>query len=141
MAVTTAPGEGNADEAGFRGTASATRVADVLIFLVENNGHGGVSEISRATGIGKTVVYRILQSFLSRDLVVFDADAREYRLGPSAAALGVLAAEHFDQRYLQESALRYLKKLSDASHETATVSSLIGNYRSEEHTSELQSRG
>lgn len=111
-----------------RGTTSAMRVTDVLIFLLENGGTGSISEISRTLGISKTVVYRILQSFLSRDLVELNLATREYRLGPTAAALGVLAADPFEQADLQAAAMPHIQRLSEITRETSTVSALVGNY-------------
>lgn len=111
-----------------RGTVSATRVADILIYLLDHGGSGGVSEISRSTGISKTVVHRILQSFRSRELVIFDQASRQYKLGLVAVGLGGLAADPFEQSRLQEVARPRLRDLSTSTEETATVSSLIGNY-------------
>lgn len=107
------------------GTEAATRVADVLLLFVERRALG-VSEISRELGFGKTVVHRILQSLVSRNLVVFEESSRKYRLGPVAAALG---AQALGEHELRRFALPVLRRLQRDTEETTTVSELIGTAR------------
>ena len=69
------------------GTEGAGRVADVLLDFLEGPGSLGVSALARDLGLSKAVVHRILRTLVQRGLLETDADTREYRLGPSAAAL------------------------------------------------------
>lgn len=86
----------------------------------------GVTEISRKLGMSKAVVHRILQSLVSRQLVVLDEDSRGYRLGPAAAALGAHALRNLD---LRRAALPVLRRLQHETGETTTLSELLGTAR------------
>lgn len=108
------------------GTEGATRVADVLVLFLSGPVELGVSEISRRLGMSKTVVHRILQSLASRDLVNFNANSRNYRLGPSAAALGARALRDLE---LRQVARPVLMRLQEDTGETTTVSELLGTSR------------
>lgn len=103
------------------GTTSAERVADVLLSLARNEGSIGITAISRELGLSKAVVYRILQSLASRDLVAVDPHTREYRLGASATALGARALRQLD---LRKVARDPLLRLRDETQETTTLSLL-----------------
>lgn len=107
------------------GTESATRVADVLLLFTDRS-ELGVSEISRDTGFGKTVVHRILQSLASRGLVVYEERSRKYKLGDTASALGTWA---LGENRLRRIALPVLRRLQRDTGETTTVSELIGTAR------------
>ncbi|MFG2089929.1 MULTISPECIES: IclR family transcriptional regulator [unclassified Spirillospora] len=106
------------------GTEVAGRVADVLLLFAGGPEHLGVSAISRELGISKAVVYRILQSLVSRE--VLEAGAAGYRLGPAAVALGVSALRGFNVR---DAAAPVLRGLRDATAETTTLSGLVGDER------------
>jgi IclR family acetate operon transcriptional repressor len=99
-------------------------VADVLLLFAEGPETLGVTEISRRLGLSKAVVYRILRSLVSRDLLV--KAGRSYRLGPAAAALGARALRDFN---LRRAALPALRRLQSQTGETATVSALVGTHR------------
>lgn len=105
------------------GTASATRVADILLLFASGEPALGVSEVSRRLGIGKTVVHRVFQSLESRGLLVADPQHRTYRIGPAMAALGARALSDMDLRRV---AVPVLDRLHDETGETATVSALVG---------------
>lgn len=108
------------------GTEGALRVADVLLLFTDGPSTLGVSRIARELGLSKAVVHRILQSLATRGMVMFDADHREYRLGPTAAALGARALRDSD---LRTAALPLLRELRDATSETATLTSLVPHGR------------
>jgi IclR family acetate operon transcriptional repressor len=108
------------------GTAAADRVAGVLMAFVGAGSVMGVSEISRSLGLSKAVVYRILRSLESRELLVFEEPGRGYRLGPAAAALGAWALRNLDLRKVASPVLR---RLQGETGETATVSELLGASR------------
>lgn len=111
-------------ESSARGTTSADRAADVLLALFAEGGSGRVSHIARRLGISKAVVHRVLQSFVSRDLVAYNPQTRVYRLGIAAAALGARA---LSQLSLRSIAMPRLRELMERTGETATVSVLVGD--------------
>lgn len=108
------------------GTEAATRVADVLLLFLSGPAALGVSEISRQLGLSKTVVHRILKSLEARGLVAFNADDRNYSLGPGADALGARALSNLELRRV---ALPVLRRLQHDTGETTTVSELLGTMR------------
>lgn len=101
-------------------------MADVLLVLGREGTPLGVSEIGRRLGLSKAVVYRILCSLVSRQLVAFEERGRMYRLGPAAAVLGARALGNLD---LRRTAMPVLRRLQSETGETATVSQLIGTSR------------
>lgn len=109
-----------------QGTESAARVADVLLTVATSPDPIGVTHISRALGLSKAVVYRILQSLESRHLVRFHEGERVYGLGRSALALGARALRQQD---LRAAALPILRRLQKLTGETTTVSALTGTSR------------
>jgi IclR family transcriptional regulator, acetate operon repressor len=115
-----------ADPLVASGTEAAARVADVLLLFATGPNALGVSEIARELHLSKAVVHRILQSLASRSLVRADPGTREYRLGPGAIALGARALRDFD---LRAAARPTLRRLRDLTHETTTLSALLGNSR------------
>ncbi|EHK84175.1 IclR family transcriptional regulator [Saccharomonospora azurea] len=108
------------------GTETAGRVADVLLLFIDGGQYLGVTAISRALGLSKAVVYRILQSLVSRELLATDPDVSGYRLGPAAVALGASALRRFDARV---AAAPVLRRLCDQTGETTTLSGLVGDER------------
>jgi DNA-binding IclR family transcriptional regulator len=108
------------------GTESADRVADVLLLFGESDQPLGVSRIARSLSLSKAVVHRILQSLTSRSLLQLVEDDSTYVLGPAATILGTKAWSHLDLRTLASPILRALR---DDTHETTTLSVLIGHQR------------
>ncbi|WP_019930208.1 IclR family transcriptional regulator [Nocardia sp. BMG111209] len=108
------------------GTEAAARVADVLLLFTGGPRYLGVSAISRELGLSKAVVYRILQSLVSRDVLATDDGVSGYRLGAAAAALGASALRRFDARTV---ATPVLRRLRDETRETTTLSGLVGDER------------
>ena len=108
------------------GTEAAERVADVLLAFSRGGRTLGISALSRELQLSKAVVYRILQSLLSRGLVDFDPTSREYGLGPSAIVLGARALRYLD---LREVAREDLLRLRDLTRETTTLSLLAVDHR------------
>jgi DNA-binding IclR family transcriptional regulator len=106
------------------GTEVAGRVADVLLLFAGGPEHLGVTAISRELGISKAVVYRILQSLVSREML--EAGTSGYRLGPAAVALGVSALRRFN---IRNAAAPVLHRLRDETGETTTLSGLAGDER------------
>ncbi|MEV5300381.1 IclR family transcriptional regulator [Amycolatopsis methanolica] len=108
------------------GTEAAARVADVLLLFAGGPRYLGVSAISRELGLSKAVVFRILQSLVSRELLATDPGVNGYRLGQAAAALGASALRRFDARTV---ATPILRRLRDETGETTTLSGLVGDER------------
>lgn len=108
------------------GTEAAARVADVLLLFTGGPEYLGVSTISRELGLSKAVVYRILQSLVSREVLATDPGVVGYRLGPAAVALGASALRRFDAR---TAAAPVLRRLRDETGETTTLSGLVGDER------------
>lgn len=82
----------------------------------------GVSEIARQLSLSKAVVYRILQSLVSREFLSGDPVTRVYRLGPAAVALGIRAFRDLDMR---RAARQPLQRLRDETGETTTLSQRV----------------
>lgn len=108
------------------GTESAERVADVLLSFARSDAPLGVSAIARELELSKAVVHRILQSLVSRNLVQYSSESRDYRLGSAAAALGAQALRQLDVRSV---ARVPLMELRDATEETITLSLLSADKR------------
>ncbi|SFS94331.1 IclR family transcriptional regulator [Saccharopolyspora flava] len=104
------------------GTGATERVADVLLLFTDGPPTLGVSQVARELDLSKAVVHRILQSLTSRNLIAYDPETREYRLGPAAAALGSRALRDSD---LRAAALPFLAELRDKLHETVTISAKV----------------
>ncbi|MEU6040828.1 IclR family transcriptional regulator [Actinomadura sp. NPDC047616] len=109
------------------GTEVAGRVADVLLLFAGGPQYLGVTAISRELGISKAVVYRILQSLVSREMP--ESGPEGYRLGPAAVALGVSALRRFNIRSAAAPVLRRLRDETDETGETTTLSGLVGDER------------
>jgi len=105
------------------GAEGANRVADVLLLFLGEDDDLGVTQIARALDQSKAVIHRVLQSMLSRQLLVQDPATRSYRLGPGAAALGARALRDCDLRVVAEPILRDLR---DQTEETTTLSQRMG---------------
>lgn len=103
------------------------RAADVLNAFTEvDTPTLGVTEIAERLSLSKAVVHRILASLRTRELVDVDTETRRYSLGPAALALGLTYLQKIDVR---EQARPYLRKLSQLTGETATLSIRRGNRR------------
>ncbi|WP_157751645.1 IclR family transcriptional regulator [Actinoplanes derwentensis] len=105
------------------GSETAGRVIDVLLLFGQGPTRRGVTEISRELGLSKTVVHRILQSLVQRDVLVTDPDSRDYRLGAAALALGSRAIREAELRVI---GLPFLLRLRDETGETSTLSARVG---------------
>jgi DNA-binding IclR family transcriptional regulator len=109
-----------ADNGG--GTETAGRVIDVLLLFTDAPSTLGVTRIARELGLSKAVVHRILQTLVTRGMVVFDPASREYRLGAAASALGARALRDSD---LRSAALELMRDLRDDTQETVTLTALV----------------
>lgn len=77
-----------------------------------------VSGLSRETGLSRGTVHRLLAALESEGLLVRAGNQALYRLGPTAAALGVRALR---SSRLRETAHGELERLAEKTGETATL--------------------
>ena len=63
------------------------KALDVLDQFTETRPVLGITEISQATGINKSIVHKILSTLMDSDLIARDSDTRRYRLGPGIVKL------------------------------------------------------
>src|SRR4051794_31353584 len=105
--------------------AAVERAADILLhFSVTPGPDLGVTEIAEELGMSKAAVHRVLASLRSRELVQLDEQTHRYSLGVSAMRLGMSYLDRIDLRSI---ARPFLQALSDATHETATLSITVGD--------------
>ena len=69
------------------GLKTIRKALDVLDQFTETRPVLGITEISHATGINKSIVHKILGTLMESDLIARDADTRRYRLGPGIVKL------------------------------------------------------
>lgn len=70
----------------------------VLRALRRADGEAGVTDLSRAVGLGKATTFRILYTLTLEGLVKQDPETKRYRLGPELIALGRAATDAYDLR-------------------------------------------
>lgn len=106
-------------------TRHATRVADVVLALVDAPGGLRVTEVAERLDVSKSVVHRVLTALLGCGLVERDADAT-YRLGGTGRTLGLAAWRRSE---LLAAARPVLRRLQAATGETATVAVRVRDRR------------
>lgn len=100
--------------------AAIERAADVLSLMADGDeADFGVTEIAKALGFSKAVVYRILSSLREPGFVQVDEDTRRYRLGPAVLRLSSAYLRRVDVRGL---ARPEMEALVVATGESATLS-------------------
>lgn len=107
-------------------TSTVRRVAQVLDVFLDGRADAGISEIARALGCSKSVVHRIAVSLSDAGYLVADPDTRRYRLGAKAIELGLCAVAKTE---VIANAVDHLRRLADATGETATLNLLHGDVR------------
>ena len=96
------------------------RAMEVLsLFTERDESTLGVTEISKALGLSKAVVHRILSTLLEKDYIQIEAQTRRYALGPAALKLGLTYLDGIDVRRMAQPILR---ELVGATRETSTLS-------------------
>jgi DNA-binding IclR family transcriptional regulator len=63
------------------------KALDILNQFSETRPVLGITELSKATGINKSIVHKILQSLMEGDLIARDTETRRYRLGSGIVKL------------------------------------------------------
>lgn len=83
----------------------------------------GVTELSRALGLGKSTVHRLLGTLASRGYVLQDPKTEKYRLGLKAFEVGTVAVGRLSSR---EVTTPFLQRLMAATRETVHLGVLDG---------------
>lgn len=100
------------------------RAVALLEALGRSDGHAGVTELARATGLSKATAFRLLGALEQTGMILRDAVAGTYRLGPATIALGATALRAVD---LRAAARDELARLVARTGETATLEILVGD--------------
>ena len=97
---------------------SAENVLNILFVWIDTRRTElGLTEISRATGINKSTVYKILLSLRERHLVELNGKTKKYSLGARALELGTFFSRNLN---LKDAAHPWLQKLALESGKTVT---------------------
>jgi len=102
------------------------RVLAVLLAFAGHSAPRGVSELSRALGMNKNMVYRALSTLAAEGYVVHDASGALYQLGPQWLALKAGAAAESDIVALARPCLEQLHALT---RESVYLSIIVGRNR------------
>ncbi len=96
------------------------RAFSVINFIVDRAPQtAGISAIAREVNLPKSVTYRILKELTAARFLHFEEDSKQYRLGPTAIAVGLAALRSQD---LPAVARPHLERLARETGETATLS-------------------
>ena len=106
----------------YSGTQAVQRAVSLLKMFSDTRPEWGLTELSRAAGLNKTTVYRLLTALASEGLVARSPITEAYRLGPEAIALGARALRSNDLRTVSRG---YLEDLARRSEETASLEVLV----------------
>jgi DNA-binding IclR family transcriptional regulator len=106
-------------------TRSVDRACDILFALGAEPGEAGVTAVARRVGLGKSTVYRLLQSLMTRGFVAYNPETQAYRLGGRLFRLGLQLQSHLAVR---DEASPFLHQLRDLTGETATLYLPIGEH-------------
>lgn len=108
------------------GTEATARAASLLLLFLSGETSLGVSAIAREMGLAKSVVHRMLQTFVAQGFLTRRPETRTYSLGPAIAALGAAALRSSN---LRAAARPALSKLRAATNETVTLCAIIDTQR------------
>jgi len=101
---------------------SISRAAVILDCM--SNGINSITDIAEKCGINKTTVHRLLKSLEAANMAINDAVHHRYYLGPLLNKL--VSNPRITHEYLINCAMPEMERLSKASKETVTLSTLIG---------------
>jgi DNA-binding IclR family transcriptional regulator len=105
-------------------TSAALRAFVVLEWIASTDNPATLDEITRASGLPKATVYRILQLLARSGLVEREAHERRYTVGSRAAAFALAVQGHAPRRAERRA---ILARLVDAIGETCNFTMLDGN--------------
>lgn len=95
------------------------RVIDILECFTPEKPELGISEISRLTGMYKSTVFRIVQTLVTRGMLVQDPDTKRVMLGFKVFELGAVAGSNIEVRRV---ARLLMEELGDRTRETINLS-------------------
>lgn len=99
------------------------RTLQLLDTFASHPAHGwSMTELSRATGVHKTTVLRMLSTLEQHGYLVREDESYRYRLGPSAIALGGAAS----QSQVRQVAYPELRRLTEETGETSLLHVISG---------------
>jgi DNA-binding IclR family transcriptional regulator len=98
------------------------KALDLLDLFTRSEPQQGLSQLARASGLNKATCHRLLTELESRGLLEQTGPAREYRLGPAVLRLSALREAAVPTR---EAAMPVLRRLAEATGETAHLSHLV----------------
>ena len=99
-------------------TRSVDRACEILFALSDMRGDAGVTAVARRVGLGKSTVFRLLHTLMTRGLVAYNAETQSYRLGGRLLQLGLRLQEQLPIRH---EATPFLHALRDVTRESATL--------------------
>lgn len=108
-------------EAGGEQLRTVSRAAH-LLELVVAEGPVTLKEVTKALGLGTTVAYRLLQTWVSLKYLQFEPSEKTYSAGPKVSWLGTRLRVAANSVQLNAR----LRQLSEELHETATAGILAG---------------
>ncbi len=108
----------------YPGTQSVLRAMSLLDILSDKQPEWHLSELTKATNLNRTTVFRLLTALESFDLVVRDPQTERYRLG---SGLIMLAGRALRANPVRTVSRPELEKLADAIGEMATLEILSGH--------------
>lgn len=100
---------------------SVDRAISILEALAKEKNGCGVTELSNATGLHKTTVFRLLSTLMSRGYVEKDLNSDHYRLGIRILLLGSAILDRMDLRNV---AKPYIQALANKTKEVVHIAIL-----------------
>lgn len=100
---------------------SVRNAARLLVAFSLERPELGVTELSRALGLGKSTVHRLVSTLAAFGLVELNPETRKYRLGLKLIELGTVRLAQIE---LREQARPYLRRLSAQTQETVHLAIL-----------------
>lgn len=103
---------------------SVDRAIDILEFLSEEKRGCGITMISKATGLHKSTVHRLLATLMNKGYVEKDVENDNYRLGTKILYLASSVLDRMDIRNVSKP---YITELSEQTKEVVHLSILDGD--------------
>lgn len=88
---------------------TATHALHLLTLFSDEHPELGVTEMSERLGLAKSIVSRIVSTYVTEGVLVQDEITRRYRLGPLLLELGLIAGELHPVREAAETPLKALR--------------------------------
>lgn len=104
--------------------SSSHNTLKILLELAEPPYEKNLTELSEGVGMGKSGIYKLLQTLMEENFVVRDKRTKTYQLGPVLFRLGNIYSE---RKGIWEVAKPVMKAISDITDLTVTIGILEGN--------------